>query len=244
MSRIGVGVGLKSGVASLPPVPILLGASFFITVDPASNASDAGHTTPCVDGSSITSWFERISKTWVNWTVFGATVKPIFHVAGSKYYADFNPTNNATFQFPNAWPQNDVTVVMRFTPQANIGQVICSGSDSGNTPYSFYRATTTGVVQRYNTGPTGDLTNGTDTTMSYTGTGTAPTSTEKMRINGGAWNTVSNTRPTRTGTSTTLDLAFGSAGGNYFTNFKGLALFPAVKTDAEITSIENFLNSL
>lgn len=235
-------VAVKSG--SIVPPPITLGASFFITVAPAYCTSDSGHTTPCTDGSSIASWYEQISETWVNWVNFGSTVKPIFHVSGSKYYADFNPVNNATYQFPDTWPQNDVTFVLRFTPQANVGQVVSSGGDSGNTPYSFYRATKTGSVQRFNTGPSGALTNGSDTVMTYTATGTSPTSTEKMRMNGGAWVTVSNARPSRTGTSKTLDVGFGSAGGNYFTNFKGMAIFPAVLPDAQALAVENYFLTL
>lgn len=224
--------------------PLAYGASFLITVSPQYCASDAGHTTPCTNGTSIASWFEQVSKTWTSWVAFGSTSKPLFNVSGSQYNANFTNGTRSTFQFPNTWPQNDITIVMRFTPQANVGQIISSGSDSGNQPYNFYRATTTGPVQRIAAGPTGALTNGTDLTFSYTATGTNPTSTEKMRISGAAWATVNNVRPSRSGTSTTLDVGFGSAGQCGMSNFKGLALFPSVLTDAQITAVESYFNSL
>lgn len=241
---LGIGIGIGFGGGNNTPLPIALGASFFITPTPQFCTSDSGHTTPCNNGDSISAWYEQITKTWVSWVVFGSTSKPLFGVTSGKYRADFFNVTNSTFQFPNSWPQNDITIVMRFTPAASIGQTLSSGGDSGNQPYSFYRATTTGSIQRFNTGPTGALTNGTDLTLSYTGTGTNPTSTEKMRISGGAWNTVSNLRPTRSGTSTTLDVGFGSAGQCAMTNFKGLALFPSVLSDTQISNVESYFNSL
>lgn len=240
MSRIGVGVGLKSGVASLPPIPILLGASTFITVAPEFNTSDAGHTTPCVDGTSISSWYERVTKTWVNWVIFGATVKPVFNVVSGKYNASFT---NGTFQFPGALLKSDVSFSIRFTPQANTGNFIGS-TDSGNVAYNFYRATTTGPVQRYNTGPSVALTNGADTVLSYYGTGTLAGSVEKMRINQGAWVTVNNQRPSTATISTTMYLGFGSAGNIGMTNFKGLCVLPRGASDSDITACENTLYAL
>lgn len=242
MPGFGINIGNRiddsAGGPSIP-VPIALGASLFVTVDPAFNTSDAGHTTPCVDGSSITSWYEQATKTWVNWVSFNATVKPVFNVVTGKYNASFT---NGTFQFPGALIQGDVSFCMRFTPQT-AGNMIGS-ANSGNVPYNFYRALATGPVQRYNTGPSIALTNGVDTILSYYGTGTGVGSVEKIRTGQGAWTTVNNNRPTTAGISTTLDLGFGAAGNINMTNFKGMVILPRGASDSDITACENVLLAL
>lgn len=241
---IGINNGLRIGLNTPKSVnlttPQSLGASFFIVPSPTYCASDAGHTTPCNNGDSITSWFEIMTQTWVNWVSFASTVKPVFNVSSGKYNASFT---NGTFQFPNALPKSDVTIVMRFTPQPFVGEIIGS-ADSGNVPYNFYRSTTTGPVQRISTGPSVALTNGSDTILSYYGTGTGAGSVEKMRVNGGAWTTVNNARPSTATIVTTLDLAFGAAGGTQFTNFKGMCIFNTGRNDADILACENYFASL
>jgi len=224
------------------PEPIALGASFFITVAPQYCTSDAGHTTPCTNGTSIAAWYEQVSKTWFTWSSYALGINPVFNVSGAVYNASFS--SSGSFPFTGVWPQNDVTIVTRFTPQAFVGEILASGNDSGDQAYNFFRSGTTGTVRRHSTGPTGALTNTTDLTLSYTGTGIKPTSTEKMRISGGAWSTVSNVRPTRAGSSPNLILGAGPAGATQFTNFKGIALFPSVLTDPQITAVESYFNSL
>ena len=228
---------------SAPPLPIALGSSFYISVSPQYCTSDVNHLVPCNNGDPITSWYEQVSKTWFTWaTVDGAGAKPIFVASGSSYSANF--ATNGAFPFPNMWPQGDVSIVMKFTPQAQVGHYLGEGSDFGNRPYTFYRSTTTGVLQRYNTGPSWTLTNGASSVLSYQGSGTSPTSTEKTRLNGGAWSTVSNTRPSRSGTSATVAVGIGGAGAGRFTNFKALSISPFVQPDANFTAIESFIDSI
>lgn len=223
------------------PAPIKYGASLFITPSPQYCTSDASHLVPCVNGDLISSWFERASKTWVNWTSFGSYIKPTFNASGSVYDVSFS--NNAIYQFANAWPSVDLSFTMRFIPQPYVGEIIGS-IDSGNVPFNFYRATTTGPVQRHNTGPSAALANGSDTIISYFGTGTGAGSVEKLRVNGGAWSTVLNARPTRSGMSLGLMLAFGAAGATKFTGFKGLSIFPTGITDTAFADVEAYFSSL
>ena len=235
-------VFFSENVATVP-VPIRLGASFYITADPRYNASDASHLVPCTNGASVTTCYEQVSKTWFTWAmVGGAGAKPVFNSSGVSY--SWNCSPNGQFPFAGMWPQSDVSIVIRFTPQAQIGHYIGQGADSGNQPYTFYRSTTTGVIQRFNTGPSWTVTNGANTILSYQGTGTAPTSTEKSRVNGGAWTTVSNTRPTRAGTSTTIAVGIGGAGAGGFTNFKAMAVFPSVLSDANFSAVEAAISAI
>lgn len=232
-----------AGYSTTPIAPILYGASFLVTVSPQYCCSDASHLVPCNNGDSITTWYEQVTKTWFTWaSLGGAIAKPVFGASGSVYSSNF--ATNAVFPFANSWPQSDVSIVMRFNPNAQVGHYLGEGPDSGNKPYTFYRATTTGNLQRYNTGPQIAMTNGADTCWSYQGTGTAPTSTEKMRVGGGAWATISNTRPTRTATSATVGVGAGSAGPGGFSGFKGLAIFPSILTDGQFTAVEAYFNSL
>lgn len=243
MPRLGVGIGLGIQNSLVKPIPIALGASFLITVSPRFCCSDASHLVPCNNGDQIVTWYEQVTKTWFSWaSVGGAGSKPVFNVSGSFYSA--NMVTNGQFPFANSWPQNDVSWTIRFTPNAQAGHYLGEGSDSGDKPYTYYRATTTGVLQRFNTGPSVALTNGSNACISYQGTGTAPVSTEKMRINGGAWATVNNTRPTRSGTSATVAVGIGGAGGGGFSNFKGLAIFPTILSNANFALVENYFNSL
>jgi len=240
---IGIGLSIAYGGKASAPLPISLGAALLVTPSPQYCCSDASHLVACNNGDSITTWYEQVTKTWFSWaTVGGAGSKPVFNASGSSYSGNFSGTGE--FPFAGMWPQGDVSIVMKFTPQAQVGHYLGEGADSGDKPYTFYRATTTGNLQRFSTGPQIALTNGASACWSYQGTGTAPTSTEKMRVGGGAWATINNTRPTRTATSTTVAVGIGGAGAGGFTGFKGIAIFPSILSDANFTAVEAYFNSL
>lgn len=95
---IGIGLGIEFGKSSVSiPVPTAApGSVFSLAVHPALCCSDALHRTPCNVGDAVQSYKELVSGTWFTQPTSG--LRPILRLSGSKYYLDFNGTNN--FRFP------------------------------------------------------------------------------------------------------------------------------------------------
>jgi hypothetical protein len=239
------GAGAAGALAGLPPVA--LGASFVAIASPTYCFSNDAGTIACTDGATIRSWKNAVDGTLYVWT--GATmpppVRPVLRGSSGNWRADFSAASTGFDFVGSIWPTGAMSFVTRFTPGGGVGGVLGSPDSAGKHPFNIFGGNSGGTVSRFNDGPSRTLT-ASAATISYSGTNaTGAGSVEQMRLDGGAWNTVSNLRPSRGGLSQTLWI--GIAGAGFFCpmpSFKTVCLFGSVLSDADFAAVEAWAATL
>lgn len=237
------GAGRRSSAPAA--IPISLGASSVFMRNSLYCFSDDAGTTPCTNSDTLRTWQDAVSGTKYTWTgggMAGPPVRPVYRTAG----IDFSAASAMFDAIGNIWPTGALSLVARFTTSTGSGNWLASADASGVHPFHFYRNGSGGVARRWSDGPQQTVSNSTAVTLSYQGNdATLVGSVEKMRLNGGAWNTVNDARPSRGGLNRNLFFGVGDA-GIYFamTNFLAVAIFPTVLPDADFASVESWIGAL
>lgn len=236
-------VGFPDNAADPASTPISLGASSVFMRHPSLCFSDDAGTTKCNDGDTLRTWQDASSGTkytWATYAPLGVSVRPTYRTAG----IDFSAGNCAFRIAGNIWPTGAMSFVAKFKMSTAVGDVLANLDASGDHPFHFWRSSTNGPVRRWSTGPQQTVANGATATISYSGTNaTGAGSVEKMRLNGGSWNTVNDARPSRSGKTQDLLISSGAAFTN-LTEFVAVALFPAVLSDADFAAVESWIGAL